>query len=414
MVLPLLATALDISCDLWPGEVDRLRVLLGAPHNPALLPAHFLKVTLARIGGRALQFELDGSIVGWAFFFRVVRDGKTQVFTLRFHRTVHALRVDPEALSDAARKALGGAEVVFYDADGPHHFEPSFQHLDGVNLGWPTAAEAQMIRALQAQIWGSETDLLYPADIHSIDFGSSRSFVVRADGQMAAFLFSFFKFGGSPLPDAWQSRVRSDWRMELQTMGVDPAQRGRGLATALKSAQAELARQAGIDVVNWTADPLQWPNAVLNFGRLRAVAFEFLPDYYAFRNEAQPRRCFTIALTWLVNTPRVQDGFKVRGGAAVASLASIGAKRVNEGPDWELIDTDEATLAVEIPRNWTELQAEDPEQAQRWRELTDRLFAEILGREPGRYMLTGVAEEGVHRFLIAERLTAPLLELLVA
>ena len=180
---------------------------------------------------------------------------------------------------------------------------------------------------------------------------------------MAAFLFSFFKFGGSPLPEAWQSRVRSDWRMESQTMGVDPAQRGRGLATALKSAQAELARQAGIDVVNWTADPLQWPNAVLNFGRLRAVAFEFLPDYYAFRNELNRVAASRIALTWLVNSSRVQEGFKAPVGVAVASLASVGARRVNEGSDWESIDAGEATLAVEIPRNWTALQAEDPEQA---------------------------------------------------
>ncbi len=318
--------------------------------------------------------------------------------------------IDPEALSDAARKALGGAEVVFYDADGPHRYEPSFQHLDGVNLGRPSAAEAQMIRALQAQIWGSEPDLLYPADIHSADFGSSRSFVARVDGQMAAFLFSFFKFGGSPLPEAWQSRVRSDWRMESQTMGVDPAQRGRGLATALKSAQAELARQAGIDVVNWTADPLQWPNAVLNFGRLRAVAFEFLPDYYAFRNELNRVAASRVALTWLVDSPRVRKGIAERGGEVVASLASVGAKRVNEGPDWELIDAGEATLAVEIPHNWTALQAEDPDEAVRWRESTDRLLAKILGHEPGQYALTGVAEDGAHRYLIAERVTSLLLE----
>ena len=115
---------------------------------------------------------------------------------------------------------------MFYDADAPHRYEPSFQHLNGVNLGLPSAVEAQAIRTLQAQIWGSEPDLLYPADIHSADFGSSRSLVARVDGHMAAFLFSFFKFGGSPLPEAWQSRVRSDWRMESQTMGVDHAQRG--------------------------------------------------------------------------------------------------------------------------------------------------------------------------------------------
>ena len=69
---------------------------------------------------------------------------------------------------------------------------------------------------------------------------------------------------------------------------------------------------------------------------------------------------------------------------------------------------------MEIPHNWTVLQAEDPDRAVRWRESTDRLLAQILGHEPGRYMLTGVAEEREHCYLIAERLTAPLLESLVA
>ena len=69
MVFDLRAIALDTSDDSWPGEIDHLRTILGAPHNPSLLPAHFLKVTLARIGGRALQFELDGSIVGVGFLF---------------------------------------------------------------------------------------------------------------------------------------------------------------------------------------------------------------------------------------------------------------------------------------------------------------------------------------------------------
>ena len=102
---------------------------------------------------------------------------------------------------------------------------------------------------------------------------------------------------------------------------------GRGLATALKSAQAELARQAGIDVVNWTADPLQWPNAVLNFGRLRAVAFEFLPDYYAFRNELNRVAASRVALTWLVDSPRVRQGLAEPIGGTVPDLANMGAGR---------------------------------------------------------------------------------------
>ena len=69
MVYHLRAIALDTSDDSWPGEIDHLRTMLGAPHNPALLPAHFLKVTLARIGGHVLCFEQDGSIVGVGFLF---------------------------------------------------------------------------------------------------------------------------------------------------------------------------------------------------------------------------------------------------------------------------------------------------------------------------------------------------------
>ncbi len=69
MASRLRATVLDTNGNSWPDEVDHLRALLGAPHNPALLPAHFLKVTLARIGGRALRFEQDGRFVGVGFLF---------------------------------------------------------------------------------------------------------------------------------------------------------------------------------------------------------------------------------------------------------------------------------------------------------------------------------------------------------
>ena len=120
-----------------------------------------------------------------------------------------------------------------------------------------------------------------------------------------------------------------------------------------------------------------------------------------------------IALTWLVNSPRVQKGFRAPGGEAVASLASVGAKRVNEGPDWELIDAGEATLAVEIPHNWTALQAEDPDAGRALARVNGPSSAKILGHEPGRYALTGVAEEGARRYLIAERVTSSLLESLV-
>jgi predicted GNAT superfamily acetyltransferase len=370
-----------------------------------LFPPHFLKGTLVRIGGHALVFERGDEIEAVGFLFpRGERDGRRE-YTLRFHAVDRAQTFDTSAIADLAAEALSGACVHFYDPAGQHRFEPSHETHGDVELGRPNAAEAAAIRSMQAAIWGSAPDYLYPADIHSRDSGSAASLVARADGRLAGYLFGFVKFDGAPLPQAWQGWLRSDLRIESQQLAVLPEFRSHGIATALKAAQAEAARQASIDVVNWTADPLQWPNAVLNLGRLRAVAFEFLPNYYDFRNALNRVTPSRIGLTWLVNTPRVTTSLQAPGGAAIGDPASWNATVLGFGTDVYEVDRLGPTLAVEIPRNWTALQADDFEQALRWRASTDRLLAEILGPDPGRYMLTGVAQQGERRYLIAERVT---------
>src|SRR5689334_22200580 len=69
----------------WPDELDRLRARLGAPTNPTLFPAHFLKATLPKIGGAVATFRQGGEVAGAGFLFpRALRAGR-RVYTLCFH-----------------------------------------------------------------------------------------------------------------------------------------------------------------------------------------------------------------------------------------------------------------------------------------------------------------------------------------
>ncbi|MEZ4768126.1 MAG: hypothetical protein R2844_06825 [Caldilineales bacterium] len=262
-----------------------------------------------------------------------------------------------------------------------------------------SADEAAAIRFLQGEIWGRSADNLYPTDIHAAEFGSVQSEVVRSGNQVVAFLFGFYKFGGRPLPPAWQERVRGDWRLESQVLGVRPDLRGRGLATLLKTRQAERARQAGIDVVNWTADPLLWPNAVLNFGRLGAVAFDFVPGMYPFRNAMNRVPASRLALTWLISSRRVQDHLRTPRG--VRDLAGTEAVVVNRGSSAVDLACEAPCLAIEIPENWVALQGQSLPEAEAWRSATDAVLAHYVGSEPKKYMITGVAREEERCFLLA-------------
>jgi hypothetical protein len=65
-------------------------------------------------------------------------------------------------------------------------------------------------------------------------------------------------------------------------------------------------------------------------------------------------------------------------------------------------------IAIEIPGDWTAMQAQDVEAAQ-WREATDRLFSHYVGAEAGQYVITGVATDRSQHFLIGQRVDDALL-----
>lgn len=400
-------TLLDAGHLHWGAELERLGVELGGGDNPALFPYHFLYVTLSKIGGKLAVFHRAGQRVGAGFLFPRSLQGdapnQLRTFTLRFH-ALAAPAPAPAALCAAVQEVLADAQVVFYDPAGPLTFPATYESIGVVDVGRPDRAEAERLRLIQQEIWGSPAELLYPADIHSAEFGAGTSLVARVDGELAGFLFGFHKFGGSALPSDWETRFRGGLRLESQTLGVLPAYRGLRIANLLKKSQGEQAWRAGIGIVNWTTDPLQYPNAALNFGLLRAVAFDFAPDLYPFRNELNRVHASRFGLTWLVGSRRVQESPRFGAQADVLDLGHRpGVPRVNDGWRAARFDLAEEIIAIEIPADWTGLQRTDLEEATAWRTLTDEIFHRYIGTEPGRYVVTGVGRDQDRRFLVAER-----------
>lgn len=392
--------------------MDESRARLGGGDNPTLMPAHYLHVTLPKIGGAGLTVQIDGQTCGYGFFFPRTMDGETPVYTLRYHRLPHAPTVDPDELAQRTANLLDPASRVrFYDPLAPKNYTPTHQKIGDLDFGRPDVGEAQTVRTIQQMVWNNPPEVLYPVDIHSAEFALATSLVARSEGEVAAFLFGMTKFDGTRLPGLWQERLHHRVRLESQAMAVRPVYRGKHIAFLLKKVQAEDALAQGMHIINWTADPLQFPNAALNFSRLGAVAYEAYPALYAFHNELNQVAASRFSLTWLVGSRRVQQ---ILSGSQHTSVVDLTTRpdivRVNDGADTARFDVDAATIAFAIPADWTGLQKNDLPQALRWREITDGLFLHYLGREAGRYMITGAGVDRECRYLLAQRVDEELLE----
>ena len=107
-------------------------------------------------------------------------------------------------------------------------------------------------------------------------------------------------------------------------LGVTPAARGQALGLRLKLAQRERALARGIDLIEWTYDPLLVGNARLNVHRLGCVVEAYLDDVYgpstSLLHGGLPTDRFIAS--WHVASPHVAR--RVEAGALVARDASVG------------------------------------------------------------------------------------------
>ena len=238
------------------------------------------------------------------------------------------------------------------------------------------------------------------------------SLIAKREEEVIGFLFGFYKFGGAGLPEPMQQRARGEFRVESQLLGMLNEYRSHGIAFHLKKTQAELALLNGINIVNWTVDPLQYGNAVLNFGKLKAIAFNFYRGYYDFNNVLNRVSASRFGITWLPTTERVIKALEESSSSTLQlpETSDETIQRVNVGTDQLRFEARSAKIAIELPESWTRLQAEDINLALKWRNTTDRLFEHYLGPAEGKYIITGLGKDAEKRFLIGERVDQKLID----
>lgn len=151
---------------------------------------------------------------------------------------------------------------------------------------------------LQKEIWGFE----------DIDVLPLRFFVVATKiGGQALGAFDGDRMIGFCMA---VPGVRPGGKVYLHShmLGVLPQYRNQGVARKMKLAQRDEALSRGIDLIEWTFDPLELKNAYFNIERLGAIVRTYRPNQYGVSSAALHGRLPTdrCVAEWWLWSPRVR------------------------------------------------------------------------------------------------------------
>jgi len=270
-----------------------------------------------------------------------------------------------------------------------------------------TLDECRQVAALERVVWGftDAEDILPPGVlVVSVKRGGILLGAFDEAGAMKGFVYSF--------PAIKDGRL-THWSHML---GVASDARESGLGRRLKLAQRGRALDMGVDLIEWTYDPLQALNAHLNVARLGVVVEEYEENIYGDSSSPLHRGSPTdrFVAQWRLTTPHVQrriaaDGVSLLRDARVASAPlvnpSVQAARLSPGP--ADVSLDAPRLLVEIPVGFSAMLVEDPALALEWRLATRRIFEHYLARNYRVVDFFLSRESGRGHYLLAERTLEP-------
>ena len=143
-----------------------------------------------------------------------------------------------------------------------------------------TLDDFNLVVEFEKRIWGLPNgDDVVPLPLLAVTAHRGAVLVGAFDGgQMVGFVYS--------IPAIHEGRL-SHWS---HMMGVAAPYRGSGLGHRLKVAQRDRALAIGVDLIEWTYDPLLALNAHLNFAKLGVVVDEYEENVYGTSSESAPRR----------------------------------------------------------------------------------------------------------------------------
>jgi len=212
-----------------------------------------------------------------------------------------------------------------------------------------------------------------------------------SNGALVGFVYS--------LPAVHDRRL-SQWSHML---GVVPEWRRRGLARALKLAQRDRAIALGVDLVEWTFDPLQAVNAHFNIACLGATASEYRDNVYGASASVLHGSLPTDRLIaqWWLRDAHVLSLVASPGAPDAAGAAAPAVNLVETCDGWPACGAFDATLTsttvrVRIPIGFTEMLSAAPAVAHRWRIATREIFTTyfVRGYRVTGFLLDQAAREG--------------------
>jgi predicted GNAT superfamily acetyltransferase len=173
-------------------------------------------------------------------------------------------------------------------------------------------------------------------------------------------------------------------------LGVAADARASGLGAELKLAQREHAMQMGVELIEWTYDPLQALNAHLNFAKLGVVVEEYAENIYGDSSSPLHQGTPTdrFIAEWRLPTPHVARRIASLGRATVRDASVASAPLVNpsdQAGDWlapgpTALALDARRVLVEIPMGFSAMQAQNPSLALEWRLTTRAIFQSYFRR----------------------------------
>lgn len=242
-----------------------------------------------------------------------------------------------------------------------------------------THGEFAAVVELERQIWGPGYDDVVPTAILAVSVHRGGILIGAFDGdRMVGFVYS--------LPGIKDGRP-TQWS---HMAGVVAEHRSAGIGHQLKVLQRERALALGLDLIEWTYDPLQAMNAHLNFVKLGVVVEEYAENIYGESTSPLHRGNPTdrFVAEWWIRKPHVERRVSGPGPLWLRTSEVTGTPVVNPtrpaGP-WlacgePRLDLDARRVAVEIPTGFTEMMTAAPELALDWRMTTRRIFTTYFAR----------------------------------
>jgi predicted GNAT superfamily acetyltransferase len=235
---------------------------------------------------------------------------------------------------------------------------------------------------LERHIWGPGYDDVVPVPILAVTVKRGGILIGAFDGdssgRMVGFVYSIAAIKDGQ-PTQWS-----------HMLGVVDEHRLGGLGLRLKLRQRERALAMGLDLIEWTFDPMQAANAHLNFAKLGVVVEEYEENVYGESTSPLHRGNPTdrFVAEWRIRTPHVErrlaapQPFALRSDE-IAIVPSV--NRLKDAGEWfDCADVDLSLegrrIAVHIPMGFTEMLSRAPDLALAWRAATREMFVTYFSR----------------------------------